>query len=360
MFLQTTGTSSAAAFASTVKAAVMPVVHHYAPLPATKAETGWTMDMGMDWTDDWSDDWDMSWSDSFMGTTGNVTGGPITTPLVSFPPELSDVYPYTPPNTGTGATQESSGEQWLIQNNWGVDGTGTQENYWDNGDGTVLQDGDALQPGQEALVLPVNDADYTLETSNASLVMNALDNTITVTPAGTQSHIDGGAGSDTLILPGASSQFFVQTMPDGSSAIFDQTGVFNLVATNVEQAVFTDKAVNLVDTVAVPGELPEDELPDDKPFDDITFGDDDAADGDDDSFSQTPDALLVSQWLQNPFEPFPTTQFVELVFERVFQQELGTEEAQYWNNWVYDYIQEPGQFAHLTGLINEYSEVLFV
>ncbi len=317
------------------------------------ASVGTGGEMNMDWGIGWADDgWDMSWGDSFMGTTGNATGGAITTPLVSFPPEVSDIYPYTPTSSGTGpgATQENSGDEGLIQNDWGgADGTGTQENYWDNSDGTVLQGGDALQPGQEALVLRVNEADYTLETSNASLVMNALDNIITVTPAGTQSYIDGGAGSDTLILPGASSQFFVQTMPDGSSAIFDQTGVFNLVATNVEQAVFTDKTVALATAATVP----EDDLPTDDPFGDITFGDDDF-------FSQTPDALVVSQWMQNPFAPFPTAQFVDLVFERVFQQELGTEEAQYWNNWVYDYIQEPGQFAHLTGLITEYSEVLFV
>ncbi|MDD2223669.1 MAG: hypothetical protein PHF42_09545 [Pseudomonas sp.] len=313
-------------------------------------------EMNMDWGMAWADDgWgmNMSWGDNFMGNSGSTTGAVIT-PLVNFPPAVSDVYPYpyTPANTGAGAgaTQENNGDEWLIQNDWGgADGTGTQENYWDNGDSTVLQGGDALQPGQEALVLRVNEADYTLETSNASLVMNALDNTITVTPAGTQSHIDGGAGSDSLILPGASSQFFVQTMPDGSSAIFDQTGVFNLVATNVEQAVFTDKTVALATAVTVP----EDDLPTDDPFGDITFGDDDF-------FSQTPDALVVSQWMQNPFAPFPTAQFVDLVFERVFQQELGTEEAQYWNNWVYDYIQEPGQFAHLTGLINEYSEALFV
>lgn len=301
----------------------------------------------------WADDgWDMSWGDSFMGTTGNVTGGPITTPLVSFPPDLSDVYPlpYTSTNadieTGVGTTQESSGEEWLIQNDWGAGGTGTQENHWDNGD-------DAQQPGQDALVLRVNEADYTLETSNASLVMNALDNTITVTPAGTQSHIDGGAGSDTLILPGASSQFVVQTTPDGSSVIFDQTGVFNLVATNVELAVFADKAVALAAAVADPDE----ELPDDEPFDDITFGDDDAADGDE--FGQTSDALLVSQWMQNPLAPFPTAQFVDLVFARVFQQELGNEEAQYWNGFVSDYIQQPGQLAQLTGLIEDFAPVLF-
>lgn len=308
------------------------------------ASVGTGGEMNMDWGIGWADDgWDMSWGDNFMGTTGNATDGAITTPLVSFPPAVSDTSPYAPTSSGTGpgATQENSGEEWLIQNDWGAGGTGTQENHSDNGD-------DAPQPGQDALVLRVNEADYTLETSNASLVMNALDNTITVTPAGTQSHIDGGAGSDTLILPGASSQFVVQAMPDGSSAIFDQTGVFNLVATNVELAVFADKAVTLATAVA---------NPDDEPFDDIIFGDDDAVDGDE--FSQTPDALVVSQWMQNPFAPFPTSQFVDLVFERVFQQELGSEEAQFWNGFVSYYIQQPDQLAQLTGLIHDYSDILF-
>lgn len=327
---------------------------------ATTTSGSMTMGAGGEMSMDWADDgWDMSWGENFMGNGSNTTGSP-TAPLVSFPPDLSGVtpLPYTGAGTGTGAgsTQENiwGDGTTIIQNGSGTGGA-TQENYWDNGDGTASQ-GDGDQPVQEdALVLRVNGADYTLETSNASLVMNALDNTIIVTPAGTQSHIDGGAGSDTLVLPGASSQFFVQTMPDGSSAIFDQTGVFNVVATNVEQAVFTDKAVTLAAAVAVP----EDDQPTDDPFGDITFGEDDTDEGDGDFFSQTPDALVLSQWMQNPFAPFPTAQFVDLVFEHVFQQELGNEEAQYWNNWVYDYIQEPGQFAHLTGLIDEYSEVLF-
>lgn len=295
------------------KIAISPTKTQLPGVTVSKSPVGdmnMNMDMNMDMNMNMN--MDMGWGDeSIMGSGGGMTNG-------------------TSSIGGAGITNGTSSI-----GNGGIA----------NGSHTITTGGDIIlnQPPQlitDPLVLDVKQKNYTLDTEFTFLTMNRMDNTITVTPNATQSYIDGDAGFDTLVLKSTSDEFVLQNDADGNTLVSSVDGSFNIAAIDVDLLKFNDKVIDLNDVdeiLTLASDLPAVE-----------------------QTAPTADSLLVSNWMQNPLSPFPTAQFVDLVFARVFHQDLGNAEAQYWNGFVADYIKQPGQLASLTGLIHDYQDVLFV
>lgn len=73
---------------------------------------------------------------------------------------------------------------------------------------------------------------------------------------------------------------------------------------------------------------------------------------------ETAEAHLEA-WMERPQNfDFPTMAIVNLVAGRVWNKELTDQEWQNWEEFVFDYVQDPKQEAQLTGLIKEYTGIL--
>lgn len=183
-------------------------------------------------------------------------------------------------------------------------------------------------------------AAYTLNTSDTVLCMDAKDNYITLAQGCARNYIDGGAGSDTLVLSGLSANFMLQKLDTGTTVFFDKTGLLSLATTSVEQVQFADKAVALSalgGALTIASALPA-----------VTAHLPPPASA----------ANPVAAWMQAPSQPFPTSQFVALFFDRVWQREATMADMQFWENFVSDYIQQPGQIANVVGLIQANADAL--